>query len=119
MNCKNCRKDIYFDGKRWMDTGKVFPQYCDGENEHEPERYMFNRFPNIGGDEPMLDTKFWKFLEENHEKEGIEYYTKAIQAYLSPRGFSIEKYYLPAEQVDIHKTVFGHFWWMKLREDKK
>jgi hypothetical protein len=83
------------------------------------ERYMFNRFPSIRDDEPMGETKFWKWLEENHKVEGNSIFINAIQGYLEPYGFDIKKYYLPSYQTETHRIVFEHFWWIELRKDKK
>jgi hypothetical protein len=85
----------------------------------QQERYTFNRFPNIRNDEPMGETKFWGWMDENCDVDGNSTYTNAIQRYLEPYGFDIKKYFLPIDQVEVHRIVFECFWGNKLREERK
>jgi len=72
--------------------------------------------PKIKGDEPMCDTPFYKWLEENK----VDKFVDAIKQHLTPLGFDIKTHILEEEVLNSYKCVYEHFWWSYYHKgDKK
>ena len=75
-------------------------------------RTEFTSFPFISSIEPMNETPFWFWLEGNRPPVFID----ALKEYLGNKGFDIQLHILPEEQLNTHKAVFQHFWWVQYHQ---
>ena len=71
---------------------------------------LFEDYPHITADEPMVETDFYKWLDRPNYKP-ISVFVNALRVWLSKTGFVWEEDRIEKEQIDRHKHVFEHFWW--------
>lgn len=64
----------------------------------------------ISNTEPMSETTFYKWLQANQYKR----FHEALYAFYPE--FNTREFYLTEDQLDAHKAVFSHFWFIKLRK---
>lgn len=81
----------------------------------EPDKTEKTEFPviHIGGQDIMVDTAFYKWLQDN------EYNTFHVALHAFYPGFHIKDSYITADQLEAHKAVFDHFWFNKLNKLNK
>ena len=71
------------------------------------KRVLFDDYPQIGDNEPMIKTSFYKWLLTNK----VDVFTDALKEYLAPFGFDIKKHILSSKQVEWHRYTFENRWY--------
>ena len=64
---------------------------------------------NIDSEEPITETDWFKWLK--NDTTNTDRFHEALLMYLP--GFDIEKHTIPQVQLDRHRHIFQHFYWLK------
>ena len=84
------------------------------------DKMLFESYPQIHPDEPMINTHFWAWLDVTRDKLN-SVFTDNLLIYLALFGFDQTKHILSQEQLEAYKAIFNHYYWLqhhKSKEDK-